>query len=254
MSLSSAELDAVEVAHARFNAQKTLTSALSSEFETRLFGSLTATRDQNRRDPYYNRVLGLGQGMESDLLAALSWIREVGGLDARVDVVRTRHLERLLVDNHFSYASTLAWLSHEADAPTLAATPGAVRELSSFDHSAIHTLLSDQHRVEGSAWERKRHYYCTNTFRWFGIFDGDVLASGASIWNEGSTNVLGSAYTLPSHRGLGNQQQLLAARVASCRGPVLVDVAPGSVSLRNCLRAGFREVEERQVWVVRGEC
>lgn len=64
----------------------------------------------------------------------------------------------------------------------------------------------------------------------------------------GSNAILGSAFTVPDWRGQGCELQLLHARRRLTPGTLFVDVAPDSTSYRNCVRAGFSDLQTRLVW------
>ncbi|MGZ0178090.1 MAG: hypothetical protein ACKVIQ_14565 [Acidimicrobiales bacterium] len=110
--------------------------------------------------------------------------------------------------------------------------------------------MLDRHGpIADAACNDKRIHLCTDTFQWFGIFEDDHLVSAASRWVNSSIAISGRAFTVPARRGHGYQQQLLNARRRLTPGQLFVDVAPGSTSYRNCVRAGFMDLGHRQVWI-----
>ncbi len=92
----------------------------------------------------------------------------------------------------------------------------------------------------------------------FVAYDGDIPVATGALLVHGELGWLGLGATLPSHRGLGAQSAILAARIA--RGVELgctvlvtetgerVPDRPSS-SYRNILRAGFEEAYVRPNWV-----
>lgn len=88
----------------------------------------------------------------------------------------------------------------------------------------------------------------------FAAYDGDEPVATGALFASAGTGWLGMAGTLPSHRGRGAQNALLAARIAHAHelGLDLVTTETGvpgeegpGPSYRNILRAGFREAYVR---------
>lgn len=79
------------------------------------------------------------------------------------------------------------------------------------------------------------------------------MVGGGSVFFVGNIAILGGASTLPRERGKGAQGDLLRHRFgrASSRGAELavVTTAPGTVSQRNALRAGFSILYARTKYV-----
>jgi hypothetical protein len=245
-----------EVDYARFNALKTVATATPSAFEHIRFGDLYVTRDQARSDSYYNRILGLTKASTPGLNDALSWIHDdtEPQSSVRVDVEAQSDVGDTLRHLGFQNVDTLIWLHAVSSAPgqdPYSGEPDSRRPrlLTTVDWPALRRLLEGHGPIADVVWNDKRIHFCTDTFRWFGIFDGHRLVSAASIWITGSDAILGSAFTVPDWRGQGCQLRLLHARRRLTPGTLFVDVAPDSTSYRNCVRAGFTDLDYRQIWI-----
>jgi GNAT superfamily N-acetyltransferase len=254
-------INGFEVDYARFNALKTVATATPSAFEHIRLGGLYVTRDQARPDSYYNRILGLTTASDPGLSDALSWIHDGidPGVSVRIDIeADTEVADTEVADTvrqlGFQHVDTLIWLHADPIAPAEEADPaepdlGRARLLTTADWPALRGLLERHGPIADAIWIDKRTHLCTDTFRWFGIFDGDWLVSAASSWITGSYAILGSAFTVPDWRGRGYQRQLLDTRRQLTPGRLFVDVAPESTSYRNCVQAGFVDLGFRQVWI-----
>lgn len=91
----------------------------------------------------------------------------------------------------------------------------------------------------------------------FAAWDGDEIVAGANLFIHGSVASLNTASTLPTHRKLGAQSALIAARIqaayeAGCTWVISEtgDPQPGTVnqSLANLTNAGLRPIYARQNW------
>jgi hypothetical protein len=91
----------------------------------------------------------------------------------------------------------------------------------------------------------------------FGVWDGPDLVAGANLLVHGTVASLNTGATLPSHRELGAQSALIAARVhaaAEARCRLIVseagEPAAGATnpSLSNLQRAGLKLLYPRQGW------
>ncbi|MER7891253.1 hypothetical protein ABTX15_15650 [Micromonospora sp. NPDC094482] len=99
-------------------------------------------------------------------------------------------------------------------------------------------------------------------FHPYGVWDGPDLVAGANLFVHGPVGSLNSGATLPSHRKLGAQSALIAARAeaaraAGCRWLVAETGRPAegatNQSLVNLERAGLRVRYVRQNWRWRAE-
>ncbi|TDC29244.1 GNAT family N-acetyltransferase [Micromonospora sp. 15K316] len=94
-------------------------------------------------------------------------------------------------------------------------------------------------------------------FHPYGVWDGTDLVGGANLFVRGPVGALNSGSTLPSHRNLGVQSALIAARAeaaraAGCRWLIAETGQPAegtkNQSLANLERAGLRVRYVRQNW------
>ncbi|MEU6206471.1 GNAT family N-acetyltransferase [Micromonospora musae] len=94
-------------------------------------------------------------------------------------------------------------------------------------------------------------------FRPYGVWDGADLVGGANLFVRGPVGALNAGSTLPSHRNLGVQSALIAARAeaaraAGCRWLIAETGQPAegtkNQSLANLERAGLRVRYARQNW------
>lgn len=249
-------INGFEVEYARFNALKTFATTSPSAFEHIRLGDLYITRDQARPDSYYNRILGPTTMSAPGLNYALSWIHDGTEPESsiRIDIEADNQVADTLRNLGFQHVDSLIWLRADPIGPGQDPDSGKpdsnrARLLTTADWPALRGLLEGHGPITDAIWNDRRIHLCTDTFRWFGIFEGDWLVSAASSWITGSSAILGSALTVPDRRGRGYQRQLLDARRRLTPGALFVDVAPESTSYRNCLRAGFTDLEFRQVWI-----
>ncbi|MFD0786091.1 GNAT family N-acetyltransferase [Micromonospora azadirachtae] len=94
-------------------------------------------------------------------------------------------------------------------------------------------------------------------FHPYGVWDGADLVGGANLFVRGPVGALNSGATLPSHRNLGVQSALIAARAeaaraAGCRWLIAETGQPAegtkNQSLANLERAGLRVRYVRRNW------
>ncbi|WP_194911180.1 GNAT family N-acetyltransferase [Catenulispora rubra] len=91
----------------------------------------------------------------------------------------------------------------------------------------------------------------------FAVWDGEDIVAGANLFVHGPVASLNSGSTLPSHRGLGAQPALIAARIeaareAGCEWVVAETGRPqpgtANASLANLERAGLHRLYARRNW------
>ncbi len=244
------ELNNIEVAYAKFNADKTVSVLEPSAFEVQRFGSLVVTRDRTRPDAYYHRIVGLTSTSLGDLDAALAFL---GAAAARVDVTNAVDKFELIAAalnaRGFVAGAQMAWLQQTApdtgNDGAVAADSSDVIALTSADHLFVRAMLEREGAVTDEMWEAKRPFIFAPGMRWWGIAVEHVPVAVASAWTwSGGTSpvsLFGSAGTVAAYRRRGFQRQLLHARLAALVGLCWVDVEAGSISHRNCLRAGFTD-------------
>ena len=103
--------------------------------------------------------------------------------------------------------------------------------------------------------ERKRDYYCTDTFRCYVCFteEGEPAAMATMyVSEENGSGFFANACTFPEFRCRGFHSALLAARLNEVVELGLrcafTDVEPGTQSHQNCERHGFRLLTTNAIW------
>jgi len=242
---SLAALEALDLAYARFNAQRSLRPR-DPELTVTEVGELRVLHDPSRPDDEtYNRVLGLDAARLDRLDQALEVFADT---PPQVDVAVDRMDPALcaaLVERGLSPARTLVWMWARPEAMQQEAS--AAIEVERIDGQA--DLLLDLigrlgKPVEPVVRERRRRYFCTDTFRAFvARIDGEP-AGWATLWVDGDRAILGNADTFEAYRRRGVQSALIRARArdAAAQGLswVVADTLPETSSHRNALRAGMR--------------
>lgn len=101
-------------------------------------------------------------------------------------------------------------------------------------------------------WEKKRSFYCTDTFRCYVATMNGVPCAWATSFIENKYAIFANAYTQEEHRSKGCQTALLRARTEDAMSlgieMLLTDVMPGSTSSNNCKSVGFCSIGIRSVW------
>jgi hypothetical protein len=235
-------LTELEIEYTRFNARRTLKTPAESQLCVERYGDVIAFIDPARPLPGYpNRVLGLGPEtlpLLDDILALYT----NAGLVPEIQLRVTPEMETALLARGFSRVHDLGYL---ARAPALVAPseitverwgPARADELLDlFPHAGVN--------VTPEIRERRRSYYCTDTFRAFvALLDGSP-AAWATLFVHEKQGIFANAWTLGEHRGRGCQTALLAARLRDATelglDRVVTDLVLPSQSQRNVERAGF---------------
>ena len=104
--------------------------------------------------------------------------------------------------------------------------------------------------------ERKRNFYCTDTFQAFVAKAADGTVCGWTTMHvAGTVAFFGNSFTLPQFRGAGVHTALLVARLDAAAALGLeaayTDVEHGSQSHHNCERTGFRTLTINMIWTRR---
>ena len=210
--------------------------------------------------PAFNRALGLGRDARvttEELDTAASWFTERGvdrywlqlGPGASSPAV-----ERWLAARRaeLEYRSVLLARRLE-EPPTHLSSAFDVRPLGVDDAPIFGRLAAD-----GFGWPPPAQGLSTcvvgrRGWRHYLAWDGAVPVGCAAAYEADGTVWLGFAAVARAHRRSGGQATLLARRMIDatpgCHTAV-VDVAEGSVSHRNCERAGFRELAVRPIYRV----
>ena len=246
---SLARLTRLDVEYARFNALKTVNDGRPSLFRVIPLGPLTVTRDPNRGDSYYQRVLGLTEESLPRLDDALEALRSAPAVRLDVEESASETVRSALRERGFAPAHRLTWLVAEAESGE---TPANVLRLSPGEVDRVRPLLELEGSIDPEIWTARREHHCTETFRTFAVESEGALVSMATTFAGEHGTVLGNAFTHPDHRGRGYQSDLLVARLADAhsigRDHVLTDVEPDTTSHRNAIRRGFRLLHEQAVW------
>ncbi|WP_406828809.1 GNAT family N-acetyltransferase [Vibrio cholerae] len=101
-------------------------------------------------------------------------------------------------------------------------------------------------------WDKKRSFYCTDTFRCYVAKINGEPCAWATSFVENEYAILANAYTQENYRSKGCQTALLRARISDAMSlgvqVLLTDVMPSSISSKNCKSVGFNSVGVRSVW------
>lgn len=241
---SLAELEALDLAYARFNAVRSLRLA-DPELCVERVGELDLLRDPSRPDDEtYNRVLGLRDGRVGALDEALARFGTEPQVDVPVDAC-TPALLAALSARGLAPARAVVWLAGDPAglARELPARVG-VRRLHEEDAGRFLDLLGSGGEPIGDDVRAKRQrYYCTERFGAFVATLDGAPAGWATLFVDDDRGVLGNAFTLPAHRRRGVQRALFAARAAHAAELglrwVATDIEPDGPSHRNAVRAGL---------------
>jgi GNAT superfamily N-acetyltransferase len=250
--VTPARLDRLDLAYARFNALKTVSTVRDSRFTEHAVGPLTVTTDGARDGAYYNRVIGLTPGSIAFLDKALRLLSDRPRVRVDVETGDVSRLAPVLRSIGFRLTAELAWLGADPEEAAPDTAPTSVRRLTPDDLDAVRSLLELEGRIDDDIWDARRAHLGTETFRLFGLHAGKDLVAMATCWRSGEHAILGNAFTLPAHRGRGHQRALLAARLVDARDLgldfVATDVEPGTASHRNCRAVGLPEIRAQSVW------
>ncbi len=246
-------IEALDVAYARFNAQRSL-RARDPELVVRDVGELRVLTDPSRpRDETSNRVVGLTLARAGALDDALALFGEV---PRQVDVAVDRMDPRLcgaLTERGLAPAQALCWLWADPRAMDHGAVEGVeVRRLDGDPDVFLDWIgASAPEPLSPLVRAKRARHYCTDTFRaYVASVDGEV-AGRATTWCHEGAGVFANAYVHHSHRRRGVHRALFAARARDAAGLglawVVTDVLPETASHRNALRAGM-ERRTSYVW------
>ncbi len=238
-------IEALDVAYARFNAQRSL-RARDPELTVRDVGGLTVLRDPSRpKDETWNRVVGLTKDRLGALDDALACFGDVAPqLDVAVDRMDPI-LCGALTERGLAPAQTLAWLWAPPGRLASGDVEGVTVERLRGDPERLLDLIGSTAPEPFSALvrEKRARHYCTDGFRaYLATVDGED-AGWATLWCHEGRGIFGNAYVPTRWRRRGVHRALHAARArdAAALGLewVVVDVLPETASHRNALRAGM---------------
>lgn len=222
---------------------------------------------------FFNRVVGLGtrEPLDADLIAeACAFLREHGVKTAVMQFAPSAlpaDWEQIRAGENIERRSTMVKVAGEASAVLSAAEqrPALPRHLRLAPVEVGQAMTWSATRLRAGGVPDNEHFTrvmgaCVGRPGWssFGVWDGDTLIAGATMFAHGGVARLLGAATVPEARGQGVQAALIAARAraaAEAGNRRLVtevgtdgDYASGT-SLRNMLRHGFEVLYERPNWI-----
>ncbi|MEZ4335425.1 MAG: hypothetical protein R3B82_02260 [Sandaracinaceae bacterium] len=239
-------LEALDVAYARFNAERSL-RARDPELLVHEVGGLQVLVDASRpKDETYNRIVGLTKERLDALDEALAWFVAV---PPQVDVAVDRMdplVSGALTERGLAPAQTLVWLWGEPASLAHAPVEGVeVRRLVGEPERLLDLIgTTAPEPFSALVREKRAPHYCTDTFRaYLATVDG-ADAGWATLWCHEGRGILGNAYVRGPFRRRGVHRALHAARARDAAAIglewVVVDVLPEGASHRNALRAGMQ--------------
>lgn len=242
-------------AYFRFNNQRTLSTELPSELSMTDADGCSIFVDKTRR--YDNQMIIRDVCKTEQLAKHLQ--RFSDDISPEISIAPQANTEQLQ-----------SWLSNQGFAPLyqleflelLAADYVATKqgpesiaiERWRHDHADAFLALLKTSGVEcnDKIWDKKRAFYCTDTFRCFVAKMKGKPCAWATTFIDDKQAILGNAYTQESYRSQGCQTALLRARIEDAIAlgceRLLTDVIPGSTSRNNCTGVGFSSTEIRTVW------
>lgn len=250
------EIEALDVAYARFNARRSL-RVNDPVLTVARHGPVVALRDPSRPDDEtYNRVLGVREDRLAALDAALAGYTTEPQVDVPIDAC-TPDLLRGLRARGLRPVRGVVWLAAAPDRLAPELPDGvSVRRFHPEDAGRFLDLLGAADPISNEVREKRERYYCTDTFPAFVATIADTPAGWATLWRAHERGIFGNAFTLPDHRGRGVQTALFAARAAHARSLglswVVTDVEPDTASYRNAVRGGFTR-RTTMLWFRRDE-
>lgn len=249
-----AAYEALDVAYTTLNAQRSLRLEDGALFVRRR-GGLSLLSDPTRPSGHYNRVLGLDAESLDELVPTVA----LHGGHPRVDVPTAR-LQQPVADVLHALGYTprrgLTWLAAPPAEVVARRLDGPVaRRLGEGEADFLFDLMGSRgagEPVPDTIRDKRRRFYCTNTFPQFVVEWNGRPVAWASLFVAGERGLLGNAFTLETHRGRGCQAALFAARAEHARelglAWIVTDVTPSTTSHRNALRAGLRTVADVLWW------
>jgi len=242
---SLADIEALDLAYARFNAARSLRPN-DPELTVTPIGALRVIHDPSRPDDEtYNRVLGLDAGEVDRLDEALALFGET---PPQVDVPVDRldpALCAALLERGLSPVRALVWMWARPDAMRRDPIDGVTTERIDGQAELLLDLIGRLGKpVSPEVRGKRARYFCTDTFRaHVARIDGEI-AGWATLWVDGERAILGNADTFEAYRRRGVQSALLRARALDAASLglswVVADTLPETSSHRNALRAGMR--------------
>lgn len=239
-------IEALDVAYARFNSQRSLRLA-DPELTVHDVRGLTVLHDPARpQDETYNRVVGLNGARLDAIDAALEVL---GDVQPQLDVAVDRMDPLLcgaLTERGLGPSQTVCWLWGDPAQLDVASVDGvSVRRLDGEADLLLDLIGRTAPVPFGPEIRAKRaRHYCTDGFRAYVASVNGEPVGWATLWIHEGVGLLGNAFVYAPYRRRGAHRALHAARAREARALglawVVTDVLPESASHRNALRAGMQ--------------
>ncbi len=163
-------------------------------------------------------------------------------------------VEQWLAGHRFVIEYLSVLLVRSLRAPFVApASDLPVRRVSADDRRDFGRVAAESFGWPRTAEELSACVVGRGGWRHYLAYDGPAAVGCGAAYETGGIVWLGFAGVLASHRRRGGQAALIARRIEDTAGgchTAIVDVAQGSSSHRNCLRAGFVEAGVRPIYGV----
>lgn len=253
MSDMSQKFETLEHRHIAFNAQRTLRSAKSSQFEIDNFNGLQLLKDSNIA--FANQIWGVNEQTIMHLTDAMSVYDEMS-MSPEVDIIDvnlTPSVKDQLIDSGFELVETLNFLTINLNQVEITSSDIVVERQNNDDADKFLDLLKTSGlQTTAEIWQLKKQLYCTDTFRcYMAKIDGKACAM-ATTFIDGQYGLMANAYTHQDYQKQGCQTALLQARINDAKQigltDLIVDVVPNTSSERNCLKVGFKPLNTRYIW------
>jgi hypothetical protein len=210
--------------------------------------------------PAFNRVLGIGRRgapTVEEIRAAAAWYAD-RGIDRYWLQLGRRPIppavERWLSEHRFVLEYRSVLLVRSVRGPLVGPVSNVeIRRASVDDGPSVGRVAATCFGWPPSAKELSASVVGREGWRHYLVYDGPAPVGCGATYESAGTAWLGFAGVLESHRERGGQTALIARRLEDAAREchtAIVDVAEGSSSHRNCVRAGFAEVGVRPIYGV----
>ncbi|ROS04983.1 hypothetical protein EDC56_0501 [Sinobacterium caligoides] len=238
----------------RFNNARTLSTNLPSELKIADLPELTSYIDPTRR--YDNQLIIHRSSAAAQIEDILECYHEDTPPEISVEPDAVAYnLSKVLIGCEYRPSYSHEFLVMDIGTYSPVGFKDGVRvEMLSVERADefLALLKTSGLSCSDETWQAKRHLYCTEVFRCFVAFVGDIPCAWATSFIDEKTATLANAYTQEKYRGRGCQTALLHARIQDAEklgvGYLLTDVMPKTVSASNCKAVGFLTETIRTVW------
>ena len=239
----------------QFNNKRTLSTGLPSDLSILKAGGCSVFIDKTRR--YDNQIIihdaSRPENLENHLKRFNHGISPEISIEPKAD---TNELKAWLSNRGFAPAYEHEFLELRASsyvAPTDISESVSVER---WDHRKVDDFLAllktSGLECTDDIWQKKRSFYCTDTFRCYVARINGKPCAWATSYIEHEHAILANAYTQENFRSMGCQTALLKARIEDSISlgiqVLLTDVMPNSTSSKNCKSVGFSRAGIRSVW------